>query len=106
MVDMALEMESIRCNLCKGSDLHLLYSGHDNIFLTPYAYRLVRCNQCGLVFVNPRPKEMSVYYRDRACEITDDGFSFLDPDRVKLVQRYKRKGAILDVACGHGYFLM
>ena len=37
------------CLVCKGARIYYLFSAAD--------YRVVRCNDCGLVFLNPQPSD-------------------------------------------------
>src|SRR5262245_1588222 len=47
--------EQIACPLCESSDGHVVLEGRDLLFRRPGRYPLVRCESCGLKYVNPRP---------------------------------------------------
>lgn len=47
--------EEIACPLCGGQDEELVLIARDLLFAKPGRYRLVRCRQCALEYVNPRP---------------------------------------------------
>jgi 2-polyprenyl-3-methyl-5-hydroxy-6-metoxy-1,4-benzoquinol methylase len=76
--------------------------------------RIVRCRDCGMVFVNPAPAGMaSGEYYD-----TDGADYYLSPAKLesdyadvrferelKLFREFCPRGAVLDVGCGSGAFL-
>jgi len=99
------EMEWVKCNLCGSEDFSLLFKGRDYRYFSPLAFKVMRCKRCGLVCLNPRPKEIIHYYAERKEVIEKDYFLFLDPDRIKKVKGLKKRGRILDIGFGHGYFL-
>jgi len=98
-------MEWVKCNLCGSEDFSLLFKGHDYQYFSPLTFKVMRCNRCGLVCLNPRPKEIIHYYPERKEVIEKDYFLFLNPDRIKKVKRLKKRGRILDIGFGHGDFL-
>jgi ubiquinone/menaquinone biosynthesis C-methylase UbiE len=49
------EQERIACPLCGARDERAVLTAQDLIFRKPGSYSLVRCNACGLEYVNPRP---------------------------------------------------
>lgn len=107
-------LESVTCNLCSSDDAE--------VYLQAKGWTLVRCNHCGLVYVNPRPfpdelPELydSVYFNETISSDTSD----LPTDkseietriisqtlRVQQVKQYAHPpGRLLDVGCGPGFFL-
>lgn len=95
-----------KCNLCGERDFVFLFSGHDYLSFSPLAFRVMRCNKCSLVCLNPRPKEMVDYYNlYHKGMLERDVFLFLLPDRVRKIKRLKTIGRILDIGCGTGGFL-
>lgn len=107
----------MRCSLC-GSEFYAdhLIRGDLNLFLEG-EFRLVRCLECGLVYLNPRPNrsELHLLYPNHY-----DQFNFnihrrgvlsrLDHNyglrkRCMAVLRYKRYGRLLDIGCATGDFL-
>ena len=98
-------MEWVKCNLCGSEDFSLLFKGHDYQYFSPLTFKVMRCNRCGLVCLNPRPKKIVYYYPERRKAIEKDSFSFLAPDGIKKIKRLKKSGRIFDIGCGHGYFL-
>lgn len=90
----------VECHVCSGWE-------HDS-YLEARGYRIVRCRNCGLWFVNPQPteEELRQFYATY-----DDGEqwrkleeNFNRSIRDAILQR-KRRGAVLDVGCGSGNFL-
>lgn len=49
--------EFVTCDLCGSSQEEELCWARDLMHGVPGTYRLVRCRQCGLVYINPRPTE-------------------------------------------------
>ena len=99
-------MKSISCDLCKGNDFKHLFSGRDYLSFSPLTFELKKCNRCGLVSLNPRPEDITDYYRNyRKGPIKKDGFEFLASNRIKKIRKFKKSGRILDIGCGQGGFL-
>lgn len=107
-----INLEYISCDFC-GSDNHKeLFRQKDlwinNYYSYPFAFPVVQCRNCSLVFVNPRPTPESMvhfyphdYHDCRNPEIMKDRYSaqkrFLPP---------LHEGAnILDIGCAKGDFL-
>lgn len=55
-------MEKVNCNLCGRDEFSFLFKSKD--FFSGRYFDLVKCNNCGLVFINPRPSkdEISTFY--------------------------------------------
>ncbi|MDZ7269197.1 MAG: class I SAM-dependent methyltransferase [candidate division KSB1 bacterium] len=84
-------------------------------------YRLQRCRDCGMVYLNPRPTEAasgrfyqheaylpfaSLARRPTALQKLYDGLRRCNLNwKRRLVARLKSGGALLDVGCGTGEFL-
>jgi 2-polyprenyl-3-methyl-5-hydroxy-6-metoxy-1,4-benzoquinol methylase len=82
-------------------------------FLTKLELRLVRCQQCSMVYANPVPAEMATgEFYDRA------GSEYLSPEKLqsdyadvrferelRLFREHCRGGSVLDVGCSSGGFL-
>ena len=84
-------METVTCNLCGGSNLRQVYSQPDVQFFPDRWFDVVECLDCGLGFVNPRPKfdETAEYYP------TEFFNSFEHPTNTA---RYKTQAKFLDFA--------
>lgn len=112
-------MEKIRCDLCGADDAALFMEERDRFFNRGEIFTLVRCRQCGLVYLNPRPtpEEMARYYPDEYV-----AFSRAIEDEPGIVNRLDRMygiykkcravvsaqpsgGRLLDLGCATGNFL-
>jgi 2-polyprenyl-3-methyl-5-hydroxy-6-metoxy-1,4-benzoquinol methylase len=104
-------LEYVNCNLCGNSKTKLLFI-KDN-------YRHVRCNSCGLIYVNPRLKDSketldSFYAPGENSEsliksLFDRDYSLKRQKifcaELKKMERYRKLNRILDIGCSFGGFL-
>ncbi len=117
----------MRCNLCNADDCKLLTTGREHEYdnTTDDLFRVVQCNCCGLIYLNPRPdiSELSVIYppnyysynqkklRDEASpnsilhKLRYKGFQAKISKSLSLCNLKDRTCAILDVGCGDGHTL-
>jgi len=99
-------MEWVRCNLC-GFDDGAAYAEENG-------YRAVKCRRCGLVYLTPRPalREMKrliedelshhdirAHVRQRDLKCAQARWS------LRLIHRFKARGALLEVGSAAGYLL-
>lgn len=99
-------LQSVNCHICEGKDSTLvkMESG----------WHVVRCDCCGLVYVNPQPDEnfLKKHYQ-RYLPETQEGIETWDrmmegifKCSLKLINtRSPNKGKLLDIGCSHGFFL-
>jgi 2-polyprenyl-3-methyl-5-hydroxy-6-metoxy-1,4-benzoquinol methylase len=104
-------LEYVNCDLCGNNKTTLLFIKDD--------YRHVKCNSCGLIYVNPRLKNsketLDSFY---ASNTNSEGLikSLLDRDysvkrqkvfyaELKKMERYRKLNRILDIGCSFGGFL-
>ncbi len=104
-------LEYINCNLCKSNETTLLF--------VKDGYRHVRCNTCGLIYVNPRLKniketldsfyETSVDSDNLIKSLLNRDFSVKKQkifyEELKKMERYRKLNTILDIGCSFGGFL-
>lgn len=60
--------ETVKCNFCNSKDHTLLFTAKDHYNNIDGEFSVVKCNNCALVFTNPRPSKSSIhlYYPDTA----------------------------------------
>lgn len=109
--------ETVNCDVCGGRHQELLFTGSDRLFGATGSFNLVRCQDCGLVFINPRPdmEELAVYYPqddydlyNKAAGLKDrslDELGRLLGPRRDRIEKYRRPGRLLDIGFGDGSFL-
>ena len=111
-------MENTTCPMCRRSDADLVFVGRDYLHGVAGEFPVMRCQKCGVVYVNPRPSrsEIGQYYppeytpHDWAVRSNRHWWSRLDyryglDKRCRTVMRYRRSGRLLDVGCATGEFL-
>ena len=104
-------MSEVNCNLCKKNDYSFLFRLDD--FDLPL--NIVRCNNCGLIYQNPQPEHNyinSLYSEDYyigGSKIANARYlekrRIISKERLKIIERIKRPGRILDIGCCFGTFL-
>jgi 2-polyprenyl-3-methyl-5-hydroxy-6-metoxy-1,4-benzoquinol methylase len=114
---MALESVSI-CPICSSSSFTKFLSAKDHT-TTGEQFEIVRCTQCNFTLTNPRPDINSIgkyYQSEKYISHTGGSKSLLDKVyifartitlgwKLKLINKYKSTGSILDYGCGTGEFL-
>jgi SAM-dependent methyltransferase len=98
-------LEYVKCGLCGADDTELV--------TIEDSFKIVECKRCGLVYLNPRPKEedLSEFYDD--FFLTDEVsvsqwtrlMSKVYEETKKNIERKYSSGKLLDMGCGLGLFL-
>lgn len=108
---------AIACDVCGGKSQDLIFTGGDRLHGVPGIFNLVRCQDCGLVFVCPRPtfEEMAKYYPQDEYDLYNKAAGLKDRSMEELgrlhgprkgrIDVYKRPGRLLDIGFGDGSFL-
>jgi len=105
-------MRNVKCALCDSDNNALLLSSIDKRYhSTTTIYQLVRCRNCGLIYLNPMPQkdEIAQFYPGNMFS----GESFVSKEFSKVIYRSKfykltkslPAGKVLDIGCGGGNIL-
>ncbi len=106
------------CPVC-GSEKSDLFITAKDYFLTGEKFSIVRCNECGFRYTNPRPEaeELTKYYDSSEYISHSDSHKGIFASvyqlvrkytlgrKLALINRYQPKGEILDIGCATGQFL-
>lgn len=115
--------ETVPCNICGSNSFSIVYPAQynkekDKDIVSKYRAsgdellidQLVKCNKCGLVFINPRIKGNLIV--DAYSQGSDETFVSQAPARVKTflssikqIEKFSKPGKILDVGTAGGSFL-
>ncbi|MBN1425180.1 class I SAM-dependent methyltransferase [Candidatus Fermentibacteria bacterium] len=105
------------CNLCGESTATLVHEGRDRMHPREGTYHLLRCSNCGLIFLDPLPppEEIATFYpQEYTCfSPAQSRGRFRGLEARRGIRRLCRAvtgvaphpGRILDVGCGTGDFL-
>lgn len=110
------ELEYVICNLCCSDSTQHLLTRADGL-------DIVKCRQCGLIYINPRPKVTDLSLFDKAYYSGGSQVSGYEnyiqynleqlskkkniwAKRLREIEKFSgSKGRILDIGCGAGFFL-
>ena len=115
-------MEYVRCDFCDNNDTKLLFSKNEKFGLSDCDFRVVKCQNCGLIYVNPRPSEDEIVkFYPKAYSwketLTAESkitqvirrlekiyrYHLLNYEISKVIKAAKSKtGRLLDMGCGSG----
>jgi SAM-dependent methyltransferase len=111
-------LETVSCNLCGADNARPLFQGRDRLHHLPGEFQMVQCRQCGLIYLNPRPRldRMSQYYPEDYPSHVAVAQPARNPlvqwearhslsKRLKAVAAFQPPGQLLDVGCATGVFL-
>lgn len=109
------------CPVCKGKHFTQLFECKDYV-ASGELFTIVACNSCSLQFTNPRPAENEIgrYYQSdkyishagsdkselgTTYKIYDWVRNYSIGSKLSTIKAYHKKGKLLDLGCGLGYFL-
>lgn len=113
---MTIEFEKVKCNFCGRSNFSVQVAREDlNTFL-PGKFTMVECNNCGLIYQNPRPSQSSweQIYPEKYDQYKDDrkssSFKKLSTryglrKRINSIRKYCKGGNLCDIGCSTGEFI-
>jgi len=87
---------------------------YSRAYLTGKSFRLVQCDKCGLIYLNPRQADakgiyMSAYFDDEQYyadyEASSHAFRRAFRSRLKIINKYLDSGQLLDVGTAFGDFM-
>lgn len=107
----------VKCNLC--------FSDSPGHYIKIEGFSIVKCKMCGLIYVNPRLHQDELHeiyhekYFDNPAFVNkkDKLFGYHQylkdkkliiatfKKQLKNINRFSKKGKLLDVGCAHGFFL-
>ncbi|MFX0136758.1 MAG: class I SAM-dependent methyltransferase [Candidatus Hodarchaeota archaeon] len=119
-----MNLINVNCDLCDNNNYVLNFRGRDYRFGRKENYNVVKCNNCGLSYVNPRPAPEVInklYIEDYTAE--DNALIIPEMGNKhwkKILERvwhkingqyideifYNAKGRVLDIGCWNGYLLL
>ncbi len=102
-----VKMRSVTCDLCGSKQYFLIFETKD--YITGIPQKVVRCQNCGLVYVNPQPsfEELGGFYPQAYYGEKPFLYEKLDAfARFRLIKKIiKKESIILDIGCGRGLVL-
>ena len=117
---MEIQLEQVACNLCGMEHSLLLWKTPDRMYGTPGEFTYVRCEDCGLIYMNPRPTRghldklyPQVYGPYEAWANRPRPSTFWEGMHLRFwkqpIQQFYASpapgGRLLEIGCGSGAFL-
>jgi SAM-dependent methyltransferase len=111
-----MRLEQLNCPVCNCTMHKLFFETRDFRLKTcDELFKIVKCANCGFIFLNPRPAQEEVvnfypadFNRESPTWIHRLLSASLSPIRnsiIKILKKYKNSGKLLDIGCGSGRFL-
>ena len=117
------------CGLCGKNDFKFLFANFDHLTKKDEYFNLVKCKCCGLVQINPKPKDIEEYYYESYSPYNPPKKDFYISFYRNLIKSYYKKkktpvdlvksalcgvlyfqpvarpGRVFDIGCGNGGYL-
>ena len=99
-------MTEIRCIFCE--------TKNDNVVIEENGYKGIKCQQCGLIYISPRPaleEIVNLYGHDNANISATSHILASFPKRLyakhhlRIINAFSKSGALLEIGPGAGFFL-
>jgi 2-polyprenyl-3-methyl-5-hydroxy-6-metoxy-1,4-benzoquinol methylase len=98
-------LEYVKCGLCGKNDAKLV--------TVEKSFKIVRCKKCGLIYLNPRPRQEDLprfynnfFHTDEKSVIQWSGLmERVYKETKKNIEKEYSSGKLLDMGCGLGLFL-
>jgi len=118
-----MKMVFRNCAICSADDFKVIYpsdfktleefsnieTGYQFSEKTMKTGRIVKCNNCGVVYVNPYVDEIEENYTNLNEDIFYERFKLQKiltcRNYLKQIERFSSKGKLLDIGCATGIFL-
>lgn len=110
----AEEGTPVSCDLCGSDSYETVFVGSDLRHPTPGNYRMVKCDACGLLYVNPRPSEeaISSHYPTDYAPYHSGGWlgsvtrMLRKREASRIAKRLPRSARVLEIGCAAGDLLL
>ncbi len=110
------DLEKINCPLCAGREFSVFRDIFYRKRKTGRMFKIVKCRNCGLVYLNPRVKKEFIkayypggYYHVNISNPEDVLKTSYEKEKLVLMKNFSlmdnKEGSLLDVGCSKGEFL-
>jgi SAM-dependent methyltransferase len=105
-------LKYINCAICASNSYRSINTckiTEEDAKIKEEALTIVKCNVCGLIFVNPQPEfskeELAILYNKEYFDKGYMEFNELFAFRLDCIEKYRKPGKILDIGSAGGEFL-
>jgi len=110
------DLEKISCPLCGGREFSFFRDIFYRKHKTGRMFKMVKCRNCGLVYLNPRVKKEFIkayypgdYYRVNISDPEEVLKTSYEKEKLVLMKKFSlmdnKEKSLLDIGCGKGEFL-
>lgn len=108
-INLPESLELVSCNICSSNNIIP--------FIKKNGYSIVKCRECGLIYVNPRANSETVLSRYSSKYFKEEYLPYLEKNRKDILNHYrnictrireltnKREVRLLEIGCGTGLLL-